>query len=88
MTGFRDKMAKMIADSGDELWELERFGEVGMWYIKDKSSYNDPLGREPQYQVWNGEKRCYVGSNRTEAYADFEKQKKSNEEFIANWALI
>ena len=75
MVSFRDKMAKMIVESGDELWTLEKSGDVQMWYIKDHESYNDPFGRQPQYQVWNGDKRCYVGSNRKLAYADFDKQK-------------
>ena len=77
--GFREKMAQMIAEKGDDLYTLEAYagGAVVMWYIKDHESYNDPLGRVPQYQVWNGDKRCYVGANRQEAYADFEKQKRS-----------
>ena len=86
MKGFRNKMAESIVKSGDELWTIERDEntDVVMWYIKDHESYNDPFGRQPQYQVWNGDKRCYVGSDRHCAYADFEKQK---EEVIANWAL-
>lgn len=84
---FREKMAEMIAKSGDELWTLESYAEgaVVMWYIKDHTSYNDPLGRLPQYQVWKGDKRKYVGTNRHEAYADFEKQK---DEFIMEVALV
>lgn len=82
MSGFREKMAEMIAKSGDELWTLESYAEgaVVMWYIKDHNRE-----REPQYQVWKGDKRKYVGSNRLEAYADFEKQK---DEFIMEVALI
>lgn len=84
---FRDRMAEMIAEQGDELWTLESYadGAVVMWYIKDRKSYNDPLGRLPQYQVWKMDKRCYVGTNRNEAYADFEKQKQ---EFIADYAMV
>lgn len=84
---FREKMAEMIVEQGDELWTLESYadGAVVMWYIKDHESYNDPHGRLPQYQVWKGDKRKYVGTNREEAYADFEKQKQ---EYIADYALI
>lgn len=82
MKGFRNKMAEMIVAQGDELWTLENYadGVVVMWYIKD---YNRE--REPQYQVWKGDKRKYVGSNRNEAYADFKKQK---DEFIMEVALV
>ena len=82
MSGFREKMAEIIAKSGDELWTLESYsdGAVVMWYIKDHNRE-----REPQYQVWKGDKRKYVGSNRSEAYSDFEKQK---DEFIMEVALI
>ena len=80
----REKMAEMIAEQGDELWTLESYadGAVVMWYIKDRKSYNDPYGRKPQYQVWKENKRCYVGTSREEAYADFERQKN---EFIADY---
>lgn len=84
---FREKMAEMIIAQGDELWTIEKDDgkDIVMWYIKDHASRNDPYGREPQYQVWSGNKRCYVGSNRQNAYADFKHQQ---EEFIASWALI
>jgi hypothetical protein len=77
MKGLREKMAESIVKSGDELWTLEKYGDgfVQMWYIKDHESYNDPHGREPQYQVWFGQKRTYVGSNKTEAYAEFQSCK-------------
>lgn len=75
MSGFRNKMAEMIAEQGNELWTIEHDDEadVRMWYIKDKASYNDPHGRLPQYQIWKGDKRRYVGTNMQEAYADYEK---------------
>ena len=84
---FRDRMAEVIAEQGDELWTLESYadGAVVMWYIKDHASKDDPHGRLPQYQVWNMDKRKYVGTNRKEAYADFEKQKQ---EFIADYAMV
>ena len=84
---FREKMAEMIVQNGDKLCRLEDFsgGAVVMWYIVDGKSYNNPLGRLPQYQVWKMDKRCYVGTDRHEAYADFAKQKDS---FIADHALI
>lgn len=71
--GFRDKMAQMIAESGDSLWLLEHDvqKDVRMWYIKDHECL-----REPQYQVWKGEKRRYVGTNRSEAYNDYERAKR------------
>lgn len=74
----REKMAESIVKQGDELWTLERSGRVVMWYIKDHESYNDPLGRKPQYQVWNGDKRCYVGSDRESAYTDYRNQIELN----------
>jgi hypothetical protein len=79
---FREQMAKMIVEQGDELHTLEKYsdGAVEMWYIIDR--YRE---KQPQYQVWNMDKRCYIGTNRKNAYADFAKQK---EEFIACWALI
>ena len=80
----REKIAEMIAEQGDELWTLESYadGAVVMWYIKDHTSKDDPYGRLPQYQVWKENKRCYVGTNRNEAYADFERQKQ---EFMADY---
>ena len=87
MKGFRNLMAESIVKHGDMLCTIERYadGAVEMWLIRDHTSYNDPLGRADQFQVWRGDKRCYVGSNRQAAYADFEKQKQ---EFIADYALI
>lgn len=79
---FREKMAEMIVEQKDELWTIESYadGAVVMWYIKDY--YRE---KQPQYQVWYMDKRCYVGTDRKSAYADFAKQK---EEFIASYALI
>ena len=84
---FRNKMAESIMASGDQLWLIENDekSDVQLWLIRDHTSYNDPLGRADQFQVWRGNKRCYVGSNRQCAYADYRKQK---EEFAADWALV
>lgn len=80
-------MAKSIVENGDKLTTLEDWnnGAVVMWYIVDGASYNDPFGRKPQYQVWNMDKRCYVGSDMKAAYNDFDKQK---EERSASYALL
>lgn len=67
----RKKIAESIVERGDTLYTLESCGDVVMWYILDHASYNDPYGRLPQYQVWQGDKRFYVGSNRKDAYADY-----------------
>ena len=87
MKGFREKMAESIVAQGDTLWTIERAHNdaVVMWYIVDGASHNDPLGRQPQYQVWFEDKRCYVGSNRDLAYADFNKQK---EEWVYTYACV
>ena len=75
MYKFRMKMAESIAKD-NELWLLESYDNerVIIWYIKDKSSYNNPLGRLPQFQVWNEDKRCFVGTSQKEAYAEYRKQ--------------
>lgn len=72
----RDKIAQSILESGDQLWLLEHTKDdrVQLWMVKDHESYNDPYGRLPIYQVWNGDKRCYVGTNQAEAYNDYGKQ--------------
>lgn len=67
----REKIAESIVQRGDKLYTLESIGDVVMWYILDHASYNDPCGRLPQYQVWQGDKRGYVGSDRKAAYKDF-----------------
>lgn len=88
MYKFREKMAESIVKQGDTLWTIERFNDgdaVVMWYIVDGKSHNDPFGRKPQYQVWFEDKRCYVGSDRNLAYADFNKQK---EEWIYAYACV
>ena len=87
MKGFRNKMAESIINQGDLLFVIEKDNEsdVQMWLIRDHESYGDPFGRADQYQVWNGDKRCYVGSNKESAYADYRHQ---IDEFVADWALI
>ena len=80
MKGFRNKMAESIVKQGDKLCGIEKNGDVQMWLIYDHDGE-----RAPQYQVWHGDKRCYVGPNRDAAYADYRKQVG---EFIADWALI
>lgn len=81
MKGFRNMMAESIVKQGDTLHKIEDFndGTIVMWLIYD------PCGRKPQYQVWDGDKRGYVGSDSDSAYADFNKRK---DEWIASWALI
>ena len=75
MKGIRDKMAESIVTKGDMLYEMEHDGDVCLWLIRDHESYNDPFGRPDQYQVWKGDKRCYVGPNIQYAYADYNKQR-------------
>lgn len=84
---FRERMAEAIAEQGDELWTLENYadGAVVMWYIKDHESKDDPFGRLPQYQVWFGDKRKYVGSDRNAAYKSYQDAKDN---FLMMMALI
>ena len=46
-----------------EVFKLEESGKVALYQLKDKASYNDPLGREPLYAVWVGKKmvHCMAG---------------------------
>ena len=83
---FRKLMAEVITEQGDKLVTLEDFndGFIVIWVIYDRKSAGDPFGRAPQYQVWRGDQRCYVGSNMNEAYADFNRIK---DDFIAAWAM-
>ena len=84
---FRERMAEAIAEQGDKLHLLESYsnGAVVLWYIVDGKSYNDPYGMLPQYQVWFGDKRKYVGSDRNAAYKAYQDAKDN---FIMMMALI
>ena len=42
-----------------EVFKLEECGKVALYQLKDKASYNDPLGREPLYAVWVGKKMVH-----------------------------
>ena len=46
-----------------EVFILEKSGKVALYQLKDKASYNDPLGKEPLYAVWVGKKmvHCMAG---------------------------
>ena len=78
--GFKAKMYDMITGQGDDLHVLEKNGEIELWIVYDHESKGDPFGRAPLYQLWNADKRVFVGANRRLAYEEYASEVLKDEE--------
>ena len=59
-----------------EVFELECCGKVSLYQLKDKASYNNPLGKEPLYAVWVGKKMVHCMAGYIWGYKAYEREVK------------
>ena len=57
-----------------EVFKLEQSGKVSLYQLKDKASYNNPLGKEPLYAVWVGKKMIHCMPGYIWAWKVYERE--------------
>ena len=61
-----------------EVFKLEQSGNVALYQLKDKASYNDPFGKEPLYAVWVGKKMVHCMAGYTWGWKAYEREVRNN----------
>ena len=72
MQGIREKWARDCLDRGCLVYKLSQKEDRCLFITKEKPN-NDPHGRAPVYQVWEGDKRLYCGASYDSARVIFDK---------------